>query len=134
MTRTYQKHNLRHHPLYDVWKSMKYRCHNPNNRVYKYYGGRGIAVCRGWLNNFKAFYDWAISNGYEKGLQLDRENNDSDYKPSNCRFVTSAVNNQNKRNNKLNWGLVKGIRLCGNSGFSCREIGRSKEMVYDYTS
>lgn len=93
------KHGLRYHPLNGVWKSMKYRCFNKNSRQYGNYGGRGITVCDEWKDNFKVFYDWAMVNGYREGLEIDRENNNGNYDPKNCRFVTSVINANNKRNN-----------------------------------
>lgn len=93
------KHNLSKHPLYKIWRSMKARCYNPNERQYKDYGGRGIVLCDEWVSDFKAFYDWCNINGYEKGLQIDREKNDDIYKPDNCRFVKPAQNMRNTRRN-----------------------------------
>jgi hypothetical protein len=66
---------------------MKSRCLNPNNKKYKNYGGRGIKVCDEWLHDFQAFYDWAMSRGYEEGLTLDRVDNDRAYCPENCRWT-----------------------------------------------
>jgi hypothetical protein len=50
-----ERHGLRHTPLYEIWKSMKQRCHNPKNKDFKHYGGRGITVCDRWRNSFMAF-------------------------------------------------------------------------------
>ena len=79
------------HPLYIVWYNMKARCYNPNNKDYKYYGGRGIAVCDEWENP-NVFVKWALENGWEQGLVTDRTNNDEGYGPHNCRFVTRRIN------------------------------------------
>ncbi len=84
-------------PIYAVWSGMKTRCYNKNNKRYCDYGKRGISVCDAWLGNFELFHSWCISNGYKVGLQIDREDNDKDYEPDNCRFVTSAVNSFNRR-------------------------------------
>lgn len=92
------KHGLTNHPLRGVWKAMKRRCTNPKDKEYKNYGGRGIKLGPVWLNDFVAFYKWAIRNGWKKGLQVDRTNNSGNYEPSNCRFVTPKVNVNNKRN------------------------------------
>lgn len=94
-------HGLKKHPLYGLWENIKTRCYNPNFKFFNYYGGRGIRVCSAWLNDFQVFYEWAINNGWQKGLEIDRENNNGDYEPSNCRFVTGKVNCRNKRNNVL---------------------------------
>lgn len=82
-----------------VWKGMKNRCNNPNYEHYHNYGGRGIVVCDEW-KSLRAFYEWAINNGYERGLQIDRKDVNGNYEPSNCRWVTPKVNSQNKTNNK----------------------------------
>lgn len=93
-------HGLRDTPIYRIWDGMMQRCGNANTKAYENYGGRGIKVCDEW-KNFQNFYSWCVSNGWGKGLQLDRINNDSNYEPSNCRFVTRSENNRNKRTNKL---------------------------------
>jgi hypothetical protein len=93
-----KKHFIRElydHPLHDVWSSMKVRC-NSNRPSYESWNGRGIKVCDEW-NNFLPFYNWAINNGYKKGLTLDRINNNGNYEPGNCRFTTYSVQNSNKR-------------------------------------
>lgn len=92
------KHGLRGHPLYIVHEQMMKRCYKENNKSYSRYGGRGISVCEEWSNSFKAFYDWAVSHGYEYGLQIDRINNDGNYEPDNCRFVTAKENSLNRNN------------------------------------
>lgn len=90
-------HGLSGHPLYKKWKSMKNRCFNPNAKVYPYYGKRGITICNEWLEDFRVFYEWAMSNGWKPGLILDRINVDGEYSPVNCRFIDNGLNNRNKR-------------------------------------
>jgi hypothetical protein len=90
-------HKLTTHSLYSIWRGIKQRCLNNNSNVYKYYGGRGIKICDEWLNSPKLFIDWCISNGWKKGLQIDRIDNNGNYKPINCRFVTPRKNCLNKR-------------------------------------
>lgn len=89
----------RNRPLYRAWYAMLYRCENPQYKDFHNYGGRGITVCEEWhiIDNFCA---WALDNGYKKGLQLDRIDNESGYKPDNCRWVTSVVQQNNKRTTK----------------------------------
>lgn len=90
---------LDRHPLYHVWSAMKNRCYSEKNKQYKDYGGRGIKVCDEWNDkNFISFYNWAIKNGYREGLCIDRKENDGDYEPSNCKFVTYDTNLLNRRN------------------------------------
>lgn len=86
--------------LYAVWRTMKCRCNNPKHISYKYYGLRGIKVCKAWQNNFITFKNWALSNNYQKGLYIDRIDNYKGYKPSNCRWVTCLESNRNKRINQ----------------------------------
>lgn len=105
-----KRHGLRHHPLYNTWRGMKQRCSDPNHNRYNNYGNRNIKVCSGWINDFMAFYNWAIKNGWQKNLTIDRRDNDGNYEPSNCRFLTRAENNRDTTRTKLNWGSVTEIR------------------------
>lgn len=84
--------------LYKVWNAMRERCNNPKTLKYSRYGGRGIKVCDEW-NNYVPFRDWSLKNGYKEGLQIDRENNDGDYTPANCRWVTRKENMSNTSRN-----------------------------------
>jgi hypothetical protein len=85
--------------LYDIWYNMQRRCYDPLCQYYPWYGGRGIEICFEWVENFDAFYDWATSNKYSDDLEIDRIDNDGDYAPYNCRWVTRQENCQNKSNN-----------------------------------
>lgn len=93
------KHNKRYTKIYNVWSGIKRRCYNPHQKSYKNYGGRGIIMCDEWLKNFQTFYNWAINNGYEEGLTIDRINNNGNYEPSNCRWVRSQDQTKNLRTN-----------------------------------
>jgi len=88
------------HPVYLAWHDMLQRCENPNFTTYKDYGGRGIRVCEEW-HDAKIFIDWALANGWREGLTIDRINNNGNYEPSNCRWVTRKEQARNKRNNHL---------------------------------
>lgn len=83
-----------------VWYDMKRRCLNKTHSGYKNYGGRGISICNEWKTSKKEFLKWALINGYGDDLVIDRKNNDGDYTPLNCRFVTKADSNRNNRRNK----------------------------------
>lgn len=87
--------------LYSVWHTMKSRCLNPSTDSFKSYGGRGITICPEWLNDFAAFRDWAESNGYRSGLQIDRRDVNGNYTPDNCRWLTPRANGNNRRNNVM---------------------------------
>lgn len=93
------KHNSYKEPLYRVWTSMKNRCNCPTNKWYRIYGGKGICVFSGWENDFMKFKEWAIKNGYKKGLTIDRIDVNGNYEPSNCRWITIQEQQYNKTNN-----------------------------------
>lgn len=97
------KHNMSKDRLYHIWGSMKGRCYNSKMRNYKNYGGRGITVCDEWRNDFLKFKEWALKNGYNECLSIDRIDVNGNYEPSNCRWVTWKVQNWNKRTNKLTY-------------------------------
>lgn len=94
-------HGKRRTRLYRIWSSMKTRCYNPKDEHYARYGGRGITVCDAWRNDFQAFYDWAIANGYDENAAygkctIDRIDNDKGYYPDNCRWADMKTQNNNK--------------------------------------
>jgi hypothetical protein len=93
-------HGLSKTRLYKIYTSMKTRCYNPADSHYHSYGGRGITICDEWLNDFSAFYNWAIENGYEPDGEhtIDRIDVDKGYSPANCRFITIHDQQFNKTN------------------------------------
>lgn len=95
------KHGQSESRLYAIYKNMKARCLNVNNRYYKNYGGRGITVCDEWKNSFESFYDWAMDNGYREDLTIDRIDVNGNYEPSNCRWATMKQQNRNRRNSRM---------------------------------
>lgn len=84
--------------IYKTWQGIKRRCYYTNFKDYKNYGARGVLVCDEWKNDFINFYNWAITNGYKEGLTIDRIDVNGDYEPNNCRWVTTKIQNRNKRN------------------------------------
>lgn len=127
------KHGLIKTDLYSVLAGMKRRCYNKKEISYKYYGAVGIKVCDEWRNDFMAFYNWAVVNGYKKGLQIDRKNGAGDYEPGNCRWVTSLVNSRNRSITKIidcngqsksagEWAEITGV----NYGTLVSRINRGK--------
>lgn len=79
---------------------MKKRCSDKNCLSYKDYGERGITVCKEWTEKPELFYDWAMKNGYNDRLTIDRIDVNKGYCPENCRWITRAEQNSNKRNVK----------------------------------
>ena len=94
-----RKHGRTKSRLHNEWLSMKARCYNKNNKRYNRYGERGIEVCQEWLDSFEAFRDWALANGYQDDLTLDRRDNDGSYNPDNCRWVTLKEQQNNRSTN-----------------------------------
>lgn len=86
--------------LYKSWFAMLDRCSNPNNKCYARYGGRGISVCNEW-NNYEEFARWSIKNGFAEGLSIDRIDNNGNYDPSNCRWVSIKIQQNNRSTNRL---------------------------------
>lgn len=82
--------------IYRIWRGMKHRCQCVGNKDWENYGGRGITVCDEW-QEFVPFRDWALANGYEANLTIDRAENDNGYTPQNCRWVTISEQNRNRR-------------------------------------
>lgn len=101
---TMKKHGLHQTRVYSIWCGIKGRCYNQNCKSYMHYGGRGIKMCDEWRDDFQSFYDWAMANGYEERLEIDRIDNNGNYEPSNCRWATrkEQVNNT-RRNAKLEY-------------------------------
>ena len=115
------KHNMSKSRIHRIWSRMKSRCYNEKVVEYKNYGGRGIIIYDEWKNNFMSFYNWSINNGYSDDLTIDRINNDGNYEPSNCRWISNEQQQKNKRNNHFltykettmcmaEWEKIKGFK------------------------
>jgi hypothetical protein len=105
-------------PLHNIWCGMRQRCgHKKGGHAHdvKHYAERGIVVCDEWRQEFRPFKEWAINNGFQAGLLLDRRENDIGYQPDNCRFVTYIESNRNKRTT-LTLPDAESIRLRAASG------------------
>jgi len=119
---------------------MKGRCYNPKTNGYKYYGGKGITVCEEWLNSSKAFYKWALNNGYESNLTIDRIENDGNYEPDNCRWATHKEQQNHKTNNvfvEINGETKTASQWTEETGISSSAIinrlGKGKDIFDDYS-
>lgn len=104
----FRTHGLSKHPVYRVWNAMKDRCYRVKSEDYPDYGARGVIVCDEWKRDFKAFYDWAISNGWGIGLQIDKDLKAKEagvlpliYSPEWCQFVTPEDNSNGRRSNRI---------------------------------
>ncbi len=81
--------------IYKTWLNMKDRCKNPNNKDFYLYGGKGIKVCKEWDEDFHSFHKWAVSNGYDDSLEIDRIDSNDNYKPENCRWANDLQQSRN---------------------------------------
>lgn len=98
------RHKLSKTHLWDVYYGMRSRCNNPEDKRYFDYGGRGIKICEEWSESIDNFAKWAYANGYDennKDLQIDRIDNNGNYEPSNCRWVSRSRNCRNRRSNRM---------------------------------
>ena len=84
------RHGMRHKRIYNIWRSMRQRCNNPNCRNYKNYGARGVTVCAEWEDP-KKFFLWANVAGYDDGLTIDRIDCEKGYSPDNCRWISQKA-------------------------------------------
>ncbi len=80
--------------LYSIYSGMIQRCHNPKSQNYKRYGEKGIEICEEWRESYSAFRSWAMKNGYEKGLSIDRKKSDQGYNPDNCQWISRGANSK----------------------------------------
>lgn len=85
--------------LYSIWAGLWDRCTNPKTPKFSIYGARGVSVTPAW-RTYMPFAQWARANGYQENLQIDRRDTQGDYTPDNCQWVTSQINNNNRRNNR----------------------------------
>lgn len=95
------RHGLSKTRLHRIWHSMYCRCYYPTTNQYKNYGGKGVKVCDEWKHNFVNFYNWAMSNGYNDSLTLDRIDNNKNYCPENCKWSTLEQQNNNRTTSKF---------------------------------
>ena len=95
MRKPREEHGLSKHPLYKVWMDMICRCHVPSHPNYNWYGLKGVTVCEEWRNSAQSFIEWALSNGWKRGLDLDKDTlvkGNKVYSPSTCKFISHREN------------------------------------------
>lgn len=109
-----------------IYYDMKSRCYDERNNRFYDYGGRGIKMCDEWKNNSSAFVEWSIQNGYTDSLSIDRIDNDGDYEPDNCRWITLKEQAQNKRSCVMFtfFGMTKNLKQW------CDCIGEDYKKIY----
>lgn len=103
-----KRHGWRYTRVYRAWLNMRQRCNNPNSDDYSYYGGRGISICKEW-DDPVVFCEWAVANGYDTKLTIDRIDVNGNYEPSNCRWLTRLEQGRNIRKNV--WMHINGEDL-----------------------
>jgi hypothetical protein len=118
-------HGMSKTPLYRVWCRMKGCTSSPSHQDFKYYGERGIVVCEEW-QRFETFYAWAVSNGYQRGLTIDRIDSTRGYCPSNCQWITLSEQ-QGKRRDSI-MVEINGKTQC--LSYWCKELGMNWHTVH----
>ena len=126
---SHKTHGLGSTRLYTTWSDIKRRTLNPKHKSYQNYGGRGITICEEWLD-IHNFYNWALSNGYSDELSIDRIDNDGNYCPENCRWVTPTIQIRNQRIRKNNTSGYKGVCYRKGNNIYTAQIGVNKNYIY----
>lgn len=112
------------HPLYKVLDGMKQRCNNKSSKSYRWYGLKGVKVCNEWENSFHSFIQWGITNGYCKGMTIDRIDPNGNYEPNNCRFISMTEQSENK--------IIQNNNTSGYAGVSFNKKMNMYESYYSY--
>lgn len=123
-----RKHGLSKTRIGKIYKEMLRRCNVPHAAGYSDYGGRGIRVCNEWLNDIHSFYKWAMENGYDDTLSIDRIDVNGNYEPANCRWADRKTQSNNRRINNHVW--LEGKRYTVTE--LARELGVSINTIYRY--
>lgn len=127
------KHGKSNHILYKKFTGMKDRCYNSNSPGYKYYGAKGIKICQEWLDDFMSFYNWAMNNGYKKGLSIERIDSNQDYCPSNCCWIKTLENRARINNNNRTSKYIGVNKVSNNSSIKNKlwraQIQHNKKQI-----
>lgn len=123
-------HGLSAHPLYRLLKNLQVRCNYPSASHFKYYGGKGVTVCDEWTSDPAAFVRWAIENGYQRGLELDRIDANGPYAPWNCRFLSHVDNSRRRSNARCTAELAATIKLRLSEGLRVKDISATLGVPY----
>jgi hypothetical protein len=123
----WQKHGGSGTRLYSIWSGMKSRCTCSSQVAYEYYGGRGITVCREWMDSFESFRDWALKHGYNDSLEIDRADANGNYEPSNCRWATRFQQMQNTRKRRNATSEYKGVSRHSQNDCWVAQIGANNK-------
>jgi len=102
------------HPLYLIYRAMFNRCYNPNSKSYKNYGAVGVTICQEWLDNPVSFIEWALQNGWQKGLEIDKDlkaTGSKIYSPDTCSIISKLENTQLSHLREYAYGKAKHIKL-----------------------
>jgi hypothetical protein len=129
---THTTHNMSNHPLFNAWIAMIERCYKQNSRSYRYYGAKGITVCKEWLDSFESFRDWSFSNGWVKGFCLDKDKLCKEqgiyppvYSPTTCLWITKSENSA-LVGTRDNWKTNKNIKLSPEDVIRVKELRMQK--------
>lgn len=115
--------------FYNTWQNMKGRCLRKTHPKYKRYGGRGIKIYEPWLD-IENFAKWALENGWEEGMTLDRVDNDGNYCPENCRWISKSDNSRKKSTTKITFEQAKEIRDRVKNGESEYDLAKEYNVVH----
>lgn len=92
--------------LRSIYDGMVARCYDTKDKSYRWYGAKGIKICNDWLNDHMKFVEWALNNGYESNLSIERIDEDKDYCPENCTWISLSENAKYKTT--TNYIIVNG--------------------------
>lgn len=104
-----------------IYHKMLSRCYDPKDKSYRFYGDKGIDVCQQWIEDSASFEQWAIDNGYDDDLTIDRIDSQYGYDPQNCRWVTRENNSRYK--SSTNYITVNGETKSGREWSKCLDVG-----------